>query len=153
MRTIDVSRNIAAPRSAVWAVLADFPNIADWNSGVKTSFSTSDSAEGVGAKRHCDLSPIGGLEETIGEWAPDEKLVVNIDSATKLPLKHAVATFTLADDGDGTLARVDYGYEPKYGPIGKLIGPMLDRQLTKGMAGFLNDLDAAAQAGAASAAG
>ena len=100
MRTIDVSRNIPAPRSAVWAVLADFPNIADWNSGVKTSFSTSDSAEGVGAKRHCDLAPLGGLEETIGEWVPDEKLVVNIDSATKLPMKHAVATFTL-DDGDG----------------------------------------------------
>ena len=30
---------------------------------------------------------------------------------------------------------------------------MLDKQLTKGMAGFLADLDAAARAGAASAAG
>ena len=83
MRSIDVSRDIPAPRSAVWEILADFPNISRWNTGVKVSFATSDAVGGVGARRHCDLAPIGELEETIQEWVPEERLVVAIDSAAK----------------------------------------------------------------------
>ena len=54
MRVVRVSRQIEASRDKVWAVLADFPNIAAWNSGVNQSYSTSDATAGVGAKRHCD---------------------------------------------------------------------------------------------------
>ena len=67
MRTIRVSRRIDIPRQKLWAVLADFPNIADWNSGVKRSFATSDATNGAGATRHCDLAPMGALEETVVE--------------------------------------------------------------------------------------
>ncbi len=151
MRSITVSRSIPAPRSAVWAVLADFSNIADWNTGVKKSFATGDAPVGVGATRHCDLAPMGELEETIAEWHPEEKLVVSIDSATKLPLKRAVATFTLegGDGDDPTTVGVDYSYEPRFGPIGRLMGGLLDKQFTKGFTGFLTDLDTAARASAA----
>ena len=124
----------------MWAVLADFPNISDWNSGIKASHDTGDGVIGLGAQRHCDLSPVGGLEETITGWEPNEKLVVNIDSATKLPISNGEATFTLGD-GETT---IDYVYAPK-GLIGKLTAPMLDRQLRKGFAGFLTDLEKAAQ--------
>jgi len=147
MRTINVSRAIRAPKSAVWAVLADFPNIAEWNSGVKKSFATGDTSEGVGATRHCDLAPVGQLEETIAEWRPEEKLVVNIDTAARLPLKRAVATFTLDGGETSTTVRVDYAYEP--GLLGRVMGPVLDRQLTKGFAGFLADLETAAETRAA----
>jgi uncharacterized protein YndB with AHSA1/START domain len=144
VRSVELSRTISAPRSAVWAVLADFPNIAEWNSGVKASFSTSDAASGVGAQRHCDLSPAGGLEETIAEWEPNERLVVNIDSASKVPLKSARATFALDEAApSSTTAKLHYEYEAKFGSIGKLLGPLLDRQFTKGFTGFLEDLDAA----------
>ena len=34
MRNVRVERTVAAPRSSVWAVLADYPNIVDWNDGV-----------------------------------------------------------------------------------------------------------------------
>jgi len=151
MRTINVNRDIASPRSAVWAVLADFPNIADWNSGVKKSFSTGEASGGVGATRHCDLAPMGELEETIAEWQPEEKLVISIDTASKLPLKSGIATFTLVGDGDSTATTIDYAFEPRFGPIGKLMGGMLDKQFRKGFTGFLEDLDTAAQASATSA--
>lgn len=133
-----------APRDAVWSVLADFPNIANWNSGVKASHATSDAIEGVGAQRHCDLAPLGALEETIAAWEPGERLVVNIDSAEKLPIERGVATFTIGD----TATEVDYEYEPA-GVIGRLMGPILARQLTKGFDGFLADLDAAASSASA----
>jgi len=130
----------------VWAVLADFPNIAAWNSGVKKSFATSESTSGVGATRHCDLAPLGELEETILEWQPDERLVISIDAAAKLPIRSGQVTFTLDESGDATTTTLDYAYEPKGGPLGRLIGPMVDRQLRSGFTGFLADLDAAASA-------
>ena len=147
MREISVSRDIDAPRDAVWAVLADFPSISTWNTGVKNSFSTSDEVEGVGARRHCDLAPMGTLDETIAEWEPGERLVVSIDSAGKLPMKRGRVTFTLADQGDPTT--IDYAYEPGMGPFGRLMGPVIDKQLVTGMAGFLEDLETAAKKRAA----
>ena len=32
-----IERTLDAPRSQVWAVLADYGNIVDWNSGIKAS--------------------------------------------------------------------------------------------------------------------
>ena len=146
MRTIEVERHIEAPRSDVWAVLADFPNIASWNTGVKKSFSTSDATEGVGAKRHCDLAPMGALEETVKTWEPESRMEISIDSAEGLPIRHGLAQFVLQPTGSGTDVSVAYSYEPKFGALGQLMGRlMIDGQLTKGFAGFLKDLDRAAQ--------
>ena len=145
MRNIAVNSDIAAPRSSVWAVLADFPGISKWNGGIKNSFSTSEATTGVGAKRHCDLVPMGELEETVAEWVPEEKLVVSIDKASKIPLKSGLATFELIDGGDVTPTTINYEYEPKGGPLARIFGPMLDRQLTKGFNGFLADLEAEAK--------
>ena len=145
MRSISVQRTIPAPRPAVWAVLADFPHISEWNSGVAASHATSESTGGVGATRHCDLAPMGALEETIAEWVPDERLVITIDHVAKLPIKHGNVTFSLepTDDDASTTVTIDYAYRPK---LSTLLGPVLDRQLTKGMTGFLADLDTASQA-------
>ncbi|MGI9623910.1 MAG: SRPBCC family protein [Acidimicrobiales bacterium] len=140
MREITVQRDIQAPRAAVWAVLADFPNISDWNTGVKASAATSDVIEGLGATRHCELSPMGGLHETIAGWTPESQLVVQIDKASKLPIKSATVTFDLIEgDAITTPTTVTYAYEAQLG-----MGPMLDRQLTKGFGGFLEDLEKAA---------
>lgn len=140
MREIKVERDIRAPRGAVWAVLADFPNISDWNTGVKASESTSEAVEGLGATRHCDLAPIGGLEETITGWTPESQLVVRIDKASKLPIKSGTATFDLGESDAGTTpTTLTYSYEAQLG-----MGPVLDRQLTKGFETFLEDLETAA---------
>lgn len=145
MRSITVSRDIQASDDAVWDVLADFPNIADWNGGVKQSYSTNEQSGGVGATRHCDLSPTGTLEETIREWEPGEKMVVSIDSATRLPIREGLVTFDLeTSDGGSTNVGLHYEYETKWGVLGRLMGGAIDRQLTKGFGGFLADLEAAA---------
>jgi len=146
MRNVTLNRTIAAPRSKVWAVLADFPNISTWNDGVKNSVSTSSATEGVGAQRHCDLAPLGGLEETVREWEEGTKMAISIDSASKLPLKEGLATFTMSDDGDNTQFDLSYDYQPKFGPVGSLFGPVFDKQFKKGFNGFLDNLETAANA-------
>ena len=146
MRSIKVSRRISAAPADVWAVLADFPNIAAWNSGVAKSFSTSEATDGVGARRHCDLAPFGELEETIKEWDEPHRLVVSIDSAKKLPIAHGLVTFDLVSAEDATETSIEYAYKPKFGLLGQIMGSLaLDGQLTKGFNGFLKDLDAASR--------
>ncbi len=140
-RTISVARHLDASPEEVWAVLADFPNIATWNGGVKTSYATSAATKGVGATRHCDLAPVGALEETVREWEPGRRMVVSIDEARRLPLRSATATFVVEPKGRGTEVSIEYSYDPQ-GPV----GPVMDRQLTKGFAGFLADLELAATA-------
>ena len=146
MRSIKVTRRIPSAPEKVWAVLADFPNIATWNTGVAKSFATSDSTSGVGAQRHCDLAPFGELEETVKEWDDKRRMVISIDSAKKLPIAHGEVTFVLTAAEHGTDISVTYAYEPKFGVLGQIMGSLvLDRQLTTGFNGFLKDLDAASQ--------
>ena len=150
MRSITTTSIITAPRSAVWAVLADFPNVADWNTGVKKSFSTTEASNGVGAQRHCDIAPAGELSETIQKWEPDTMMAISIDSAKKMPINSALGTFTLEDNGESTSVRLDFEYRPRFGPVGNLIGPLLDKQFTKSFDGYMTDLQAAVQTGSPS---
>ncbi len=146
MRSIKVSRRIPSAPAKVWAVLADFPNIATWNTGVSKSFATSDSTDGVGAQRHCDLAPFGELEETVKEWDDTRRMVISIDSAKKLPIAHGEVTFVLSPVDDATEVSINYAYKPKFGLLGQIIGNVAqDGQLTKGFKGFLKELDAASQ--------
>jgi len=147
MGNVIVTKNLQASRSAVWGVLADYPNIAAWNSGIKHSEATSDATSGVGAQRHCDLSPVGGLEETIREWEPETRMVISIDETSKLPIKSGLAAFDLVDGGDSTSVTITYDYEMKGGSLGAAtMGPVMRGQLEKGFGGFLDDLEIAARA-------
>ncbi|MGI9417398.1 MAG: SRPBCC family protein, partial [Geminicoccaceae bacterium] len=146
MRSINVSRRIPSAPAKVWAVLADFPNIATWNTGVAKSFATTDSTGGVGAQRHCDLTPFGELEETVKEWEDECHMVISIDSAKKLPIAHGEVTFVLSPTDDATEVSINYSYMPNFGLFERIMGSLvLDSQLEKGFKGFLKDLEAASQ--------
>jgi uncharacterized protein YndB with AHSA1/START domain len=152
MRNVKIDRTVAAPRSSVWAVLADYPNIVDWNDGIINSFAIGDATEGVGAQRQVELGSKGSIKnrETVTEWVPEERMVVAIDKIEKQPVKQATMTFTLADGGETTPFTMSYDYEPKGGPLAFIFGPMLDRLLNKGFNGFIDSLEPAAQARTAS---
>jgi uncharacterized protein YndB with AHSA1/START domain len=146
MRNVNVERTLAALRSSVWAVLADYPNIVDWNDGVMNSYAIGDATEGVGAQRQTELVPKGAMRmrETVSEWVPEERMVIVIDKIEKQPVKQATMTFTLSGSKT-TLFTMNYVYEPKGGPLAFIYGPMLDRQMNKGFNGFIDSLELEAQ--------
>jgi len=148
MRNVKVGRDLTASRSSVWAVLADYPNIADWNEGLLKSYAIGDATEGVGAQRQTELVPNGTMRmrETVTEWTPEERMVLEVDQIEKMPVKQATMTFLLSGSGDTTTLTMDYDYEPKGGPFAFILGLLIDRQMTKGLGGFIDNLEAAAQA-------
>jgi len=148
MRNVTVVRTVAAPRSSVWAVLADYPNIVDWNDGITNSYAIGEATEGVGAQRQCELAPDGkmSMRETVTEWMPEQRMAIAIDKMEKMPVKKASMIFSLADGGDTTPFTMSYDYEPKGGPLAFILGPLMDRQMQKGFNGFIDSLEPAAQA-------
>ena len=147
MRNVKVERTVAAPRSSVWAVLADYPNIDDWNDGVKNSYAIGDATEGVGAQRQIDLVLKGArMRETVTEWVPEERMVIAVDKIEKQPLKQATMTLTLSDGGETTPFTMSYDYELKGGPLAFIYGPLLARLFNKGFNGFIDNLEPTAQA-------
>ncbi len=146
MPNVTVKRDIAATPAQVWAVLADFPNISQWNSGVKASHATSEAIEGVGATRRCDISPVGALEETITGWAPQKEMKVSIDEAKRIPIKRGEVTFSLGEAAETTPMTLSYDFTPNGGPLSGVVAAFLKPQLKRGFGGFLADLETAAQA-------
>jgi uncharacterized protein YndB with AHSA1/START domain len=146
VRLLEMKKRLDVSPKRVWAVLADFPNIADWNRAVTRSVATSEATRGVGAKRHCELAG-GALEETVTAWEEGKRMEIRVDSAARLPIARGLVTFTLTGAEAATEISVEYGYEPRFGVVGQLMGRLaLDKQLKKGFAAFLRDLEAAAQA-------
>ena len=89
------------------------------------------------------------MRETVAEWVPEERMVIAIDKVEKMPVKQARQTFTLSDSDETTLFTMSYDYAPKFGPLAFVYGPLLDRQMSKGFNGFIDSLESAAQARAA----
>ena len=107
-----------------------------------------EATSGVGARRHLDLAPVGGLDETVLGWEEGSKMVVAVDKATVLPVKSGEATLVVNQEGDDTSkVTMEFRYVPKGGPFGRVIGAVVDGQLTKVFRGVLADLEQAARKG------
>jgi uncharacterized protein YndB with AHSA1/START domain len=138
MPEFTVTSRIDAPVERVWEVLDDFGDISRWNSGVKRSALTSDGPVGEGATRHCDFTPLGGVDERIETYVPNERMTISLFDTSKLPISSAVADFNLAPDGDGTTLTLHYSYTPNR--IGRVAKGTTDKQLRKGIGGLADEL-------------
>lgn len=143
-RHITVRRQVAAPRPSVWAVCADFPNLAHHWSGLRASRAIGDQTHGLGARRQVDLKPVGSMVETVTTWEEGRTIVTANRPSALVPFKQAEARLTLEPDGDGTAITFDYRYVPKGGPIGRLTGPVIDRMLKTNFQSMLAAVDEAA---------
>lgn len=147
-RVVRVERSIPAAPSDVWAVLADLPHHASWRSDVKASRMLGEQMSGVGARRHLDLAPVGGVDETVLGWEEGRRMVVAVDKATVSPVKSGEATLVVhREQDDKSKVTMEFRYVPKGGPFGRVIGAVVDRQLTRVFRGVLADLERAAREG------
>ncbi|MEM7322683.1 MAG: SRPBCC family protein [Actinomycetota bacterium] len=138
MNTFTITRTIDAPLEAVWAILDDFGNIADWSPGVRRSALTTDGPVGEGTTRHCDFAPMGGVNERITHHEPLSRMTVHLYETFKMPVTDAVADFKLEATETGTRVVLDVEYRPNR--VGRLAKSVTDGQMRKGMGGLVDDL-------------
>ncbi len=143
-RHLTVRRQVGASRASVWAVLADFPNLADHWGGLKASRPIGDQTHGVGARRQVDLKPVGALVETVTAWEEGRTLATTNQPSALVPFKQAEAQLTLEPVGDGTAITFDYRYVPRGGSMGRVTGPGIDRMLRKNFESMLAAIEEAA---------
>ena len=98
-RHLTVQRQVAASPDSVWAVCADFPNLADHWDGIRASRPIGDQANGVGARRQVDLKPVGSLVETITFWEEGRTVATANQPSALVPFKQAESRLTLEPDG------------------------------------------------------
>ena len=143
-RHLTVRRQAAAPCDSVWAVCADFPNLADHWDGLKASRPIGDQTRGVGARRQVNLKPVGALVETVTAWEQGRTLTTANQPSALVPFKQAEATMTLETNGEPTAMTFVYRYVPRGGPMGRLTGPVIDRMLRTSFESMLAAIEQAA---------
>lgn len=129
-RHIRVQRRMSAPTASVWALYADFPNLAKHWSGLRSTRAIGSQTSGMGARRRVELKPMGSMAETVTVWEEGRRMDTQNQPSKSVPFKQARSSLTLTPDGDGTLATFDYRYVPRGGPVGRLTGPLIDKMLT-----------------------
>ena len=142
---VEASVTANAPKEAVWKILADFPNIANYTDTVKASVSTSAEDFAVGASRRCDLAPAGSAEEEIVEIAPSDRLVIQVKGSGG-PIKQSRTTFSVTEvDAKTTRLTMSAEIEPKGGIFAGIIAKILERRLPKRALVVVGDLAASAE--------
>ncbi len=142
---VNASVTAKAPKHEVWKILADFPNIANYVSSVRSSASTSDTPFDVGSARHCEFAPAGSADETILEINEGERLVISI-TPSGAPFKHSVTTFALNEiDANTTELTFHSELEPKGWILSGIVARILERRLPKGAQQVIAELASAAE--------
>lgn len=60
-----VQRRMSASTGCLWALHADFPNLASHWSGLRATSAIGDQTSGVGARRRVELKPMGSMDVTV----------------------------------------------------------------------------------------
>lgn len=142
---VEVTATANAPKEAVWKILADFPNIANYTDTVKASVSTSEQDFAVGASRRCDLAPAGSAEEEILEIVPGDRLVIQVKGSGG-PIKQSRTAFSLTEvDANATQLTMSAEIQPKGGIFAGIISKILERRLPKRALVVVKDLAASAE--------
>ncbi|NIZ63230.1 SRPBCC family protein [Sedimentitalea sp. CY04] len=140
MAQITKEKTVNAPLSEVWKSWDAYADVHTFHPGVENSYLLEGSkATGNGAKRRCDF--VGGknhiLEEIVA-YEPEKKLTIKIYDGN-VPLKVAYVTFAFQALGPSqTKITVSADFSMKMGLLGKLISPIMRKQLGAGL-GILLD--------------
>ncbi len=145
------SRVVDAPIEKVWNAWDRFADIDFFRAAVDKSYLMEGTPqEGLGAKRHCDLSDGKNfLEEEIVEYIPNSLISYAVVNGS-MPLKSAVARIELKDLGKNrTEMQFTMDFEPSMGIFGKMMLPIMKPQFTKTLGRILDGYKAGIEKSAA----
>lgn len=118
---------INAPKEKVWRVLNFIGEIENFHPLIKKSYVTTNVKSGLGAKRYCELLPMGKMEEEAIEWDEGKSFVMKVIGGKMLPpflfMKGKVCLEELGVKR--TKVSFSFSYQLKYGVLGNLMNILL----------------------------
>lgn len=134
MHAFRVSRVIEPPKDAVWAVIDDFGNLADYDPKNATSQVIDGPETGLGAVREA-VKPDGGrVVHEIVEYDPPDGYAFEFVEFDDTPAKELVLAFELtAQDDSRTRVTVTGRVEPQYGLLGWVLAQLVIVPKGKGL--------------------
>lgn len=127
MTTVERSVEIPADAAAVWAVLADFGDLARWTRPVQHSWLVSDQTEGIGAARRVQVARMAMVEEVV-TWEPERAVGYTITGLAPI-VRRATNTWTLTPSDGGTrvtlTSDIDTGSRPPLSLVARAIAKRL----------------------------
>jgi hypothetical protein len=118
---------IDAPLEEVWARLAKLEDIRLWSEAIVDARCDDGRARGVGAERTCRLRGGIVIQERWVAW--DEGRSFTYDGVGVPLVAHARNTWSVQAEGDRTLLVSEAQVVLKGGPVGRLLEPLLSRQI------------------------
>lgn len=126
MHEVSVSREIDAPKSAVWEVLDDFGGVSKYSPGVEDSGIVDGPDTGVGAVRECHLDEGGRIAEKIVEYDAGSSFTVEFVDMGSFPLKENIVEVAVREiDSNRSEVTMTSRFTPKFGPIGWLMAKVM----------------------------
>ena len=139
---ITSTAHIYASKKEVWDVLKFPGNIAAFHPLIKKSFMTTPAESGLDAKRHCDLLPMGVMEEVITDWKEGEAFTMEVIGGKMLPPHHFMqGRIYIKEMAKHTEVNFELSYRLKFGMMGRLMDRLLIRpQFEKAPAKYVQGL-------------
>lgn len=149
MSEVSITKTINAPVDQVWPAIADFGAIYKFHPAVERSYVINDKDRGIGAQRICEFYDGNSITEEVDQWREGESVRIAITKGS-LPIRNASGAMSLRPTPGGkTELTFTVAYEPKFGPIGKLMDvTMMRRNFRKLLDAVLVGLDTHLQTGA-----
>ncbi len=142
MAYIGVQVRIRASKEQVWQVLSNLAGVQNYSAFVSKSYYTSDSQQGIGCSRICEL-PGMTVEETAIDWQREHYYRLRMETlkGTNPPVDNLVFTMRMEQDGQHIIVWNEATYDTKFGIVGILLNQLvLKRQFRKTMARVLDGL-------------
>ncbi|WP_149304488.1 SRPBCC family protein [Pareuzebyella sediminis] len=119
---------INASKEKVWEVLSPIGDIEKFHPLVKKSHAISTVKSGMGAKRHCELLPMGQMVEEVVQWDEGSSFILQVIGGKMLPpYRFMEGKVDLIEIGKKTKVTFSFSYQLKYGILGRLMNALLIR--------------------------
>lgn len=145
MHEVHATREIAAPRSVIWAVLDDFGGVSKFNPAVTSARIVGGPQTGEGAIRECVLEEGGIIRERIVKYEPESSLTIEFEDLGDMDrFVSDFVTVWAVESLEDTRSEVTLTgrYTPKFGPVGWLMAKfMMNSKLTEIYHEALQSLD------------
>lgn len=126
MRLLEERVEINAPADLVWAILADFGNVADWAPYMRRSNLIGEQQSGIGMRRGMRHAWGFRLEEVVTQWHKGKGFAFDVLKAP-YPMRDVKEVWVMGAENGSTVVETQVRYGMHLGFAGRLLDQLMVR--------------------------